>query len=228
MSKKSQELLQESLLVIPSTPVRSVRADWQGGAQANRAIQANLEWKVLLYSGKFTARSCHEPDLSQMPDFPFYAFFARIFSLHFNNKKTRCFLKQQQQKKAFCFKSVGCRAEQSRRRNYTNLPAQPAGAWPAVNPLNSRLWSPFPAELGPDNRHGNKHKTARKKHPTGSPQCISKLVWEGEVPDHLSALEPKRSLPGTSASRPSSADTSEQRHLPRSGLAAPQDNKTDP
>lgn len=91
MPKKNQELLQQSLLVIPSSPVSSVRADWQGGAQANRAIQANLEWKVLLYSGKFTARSCHEPDLSQMLDFPFYAFLTEYLAYILTIKKTDVF-----------------------------------------------------------------------------------------------------------------------------------------
>lgn len=91
MPKKSQELLQESLLVIPSSPVSSVRADWQGGEQANRAIQANLEWKVLLYSGKFTARSCHEPDLFQMPDFPFHAFLPEYLAYILTIKKPDVF-----------------------------------------------------------------------------------------------------------------------------------------
>lgn len=138
----------------------------------NRAIQANLEWKVLLYSGKFTARSCHEPDLSQMPDFPFYAFLPEYLA-YILTIKNPMFFKTTTTKKSFLLQvgRLQSRAEQSRRRNYTNLPAQPAGAWPAVNPLNSLLWSPFPAELGPDNRHGNKHKTARKKHPASSPQA---------------------------------------------------------
>lgn len=95
--------------------------------------------------------------------FLFMLFLPEYLAYILTIKKPMFFKTTTTKKKAFCFKSVGCRAEQTRRRNYANLPAQPAGAWPAVNPLNSLLWSPFPAELGPDNRHGNKHKTARKK-----------------------------------------------------------------
>lgn len=66
----------------------------------NRAIQANLEWKVLLYSGKFTARSCHEPDLSQMPDFPFYAFLPEYLA-YILTIKNPMFFKTTTTKKSF-------------------------------------------------------------------------------------------------------------------------------
>lgn len=105
-----------------------------GRSRAGRAIHTNPEWKVLLYGGKFTARSCHEPDLFQMPDFPFYALLAEYLVYILTIKKTVVFLNQ---KKSFVFQAgrVLLLSGAEHRRNSTNLSAQPARTWPAVNSL---------------------------------------------------------------------------------------------
>lgn len=60
------------------------QANWQGGVQANGAIQTNLKWKersMLLYSGKFTG-GYHESDLSQTHNFPFYVLFSEYLVVY--------------------------------------------------------------------------------------------------------------------------------------------------
>lgn len=139
------------------------QANWQGGAQPNKAMQTNCKWKewsVLLHSGKFTG-GYPESDLSQMPDFPFYVplFFPRIFDLlHFNNNELMelVFFRS--------FKFRGCWLLLPSSPWQEQTPHKPACTVCPV-PTHSELTMLilFPAEMRPDNCQVNKHKPVRNR-----------------------------------------------------------------
>lgn len=143
------------------------KANWQGGVQANKAIQTNHKWKersMLLNSGKFTG-GYHESDLSRMPNFPFYVllFFSRICDLlHFNNNELMGFLEALSLEVDFTFR--GCRLLLPSNPWQEQAPHKPACTVCSV-PTHSELTMLIlcPEELRPDNCQVNKHKPVRNQ-----------------------------------------------------------------